>query len=93
MRGIETMGTKGVWRAACALCNGSIAKASNGVSKDPHPHGQRIKVFDATEWQDQYFPIADIDDGICHGKVGHSTRILRYAAPAMLRPRSTRSGY
>jgi hypothetical protein len=92
-RGVLTRRTTGVWRAACALCNGSIAKASHGASAGPHPHGGCIKVFDSTELHDQYAPIAEIHDNIYHGKVGHSTRIVRYSAPAMLRLRSSRWSY
>ncbi|WP_052408668.1 hypothetical protein [Paraburkholderia acidipaludis] len=36
---------------------------------DPHPHGGCIKVFDSTERQDRYIPIAQIHDKIYRGKI------------------------
>ncbi|WP_269509099.1 Mu transposase C-terminal domain-containing protein [Burkholderia sp. IMCC1007] len=44
---------------------------------DPHPHGGCIKVFDSTERQDRYIPIAEIRDDIYHGKV----TVLRAGKP------------
>lgn len=89
-RGVLPVRITEVWRAASVLGNGLMAKASNRASADPHPHGGYTKVFDSTEWHDQCIPIADINDEICHGKVGHLTRILRYSFPANLRPHSSR---
>lgn len=44
---------------------------------DPHPHGGCIKVFDSTERQDRYIPIAEIHDDIYRGKVS----VLRAGKP------------
>ncbi|OLL33748.1 integrase [Burkholderia sp. SRS-W-2-2016] len=44
---------------------------------DPHPHGGCIKVFDSTERQDRYIPIAQIHDEIYRGKI----TVLRAGKP------------
>lgn len=89
-RGVLAVRTTGVWRAAKVLLNGLVAKASNGASANLYPHGGCTKVFDSSEWHDQCISIADINDEICHGKVGHLAHIVRYSFPAMLRPHLSR---